>query len=718
MADQKLIVHILGDTKDLIRAFRNSTTAAQRFTVGMGTIVKGAVGFLAVEKGARLAGDAIRAGINEFSESAKVTAQTNAALKSTGAVANVTARQVEALAGSLSRLSGIDDELIQQGENLLLTFKNVRNEVGAGNDVFNRAAKAAVDLSVAGFGSIETTSKQLGKALNDPVRGMTALARAGVTFTESQRDQITALVNTNRSLEAQKLILREVESQVGGSARALGETLPGKLNILRQAFDNIAGTVIARFEPAIKEAADGVVEWLAQTKNQERVQQNLAAATQTVISGAKAFVAVMQTLRSVLEPVVRLVGGLENAIKTLLGVMVATKIASFVTAITGIGTASTVAAGRVAVLRASLQRLALISAIAIPITVFLNREAITREFNKITDSLPFGRGKEVEIKTGASVAELKKLRESFVLLEGAESSQVKAIDALIRKQRELKSKKVTLEVDTKVDGTAARAGRSGPSAAARSITDAIDAMMGGAQKALDDATVKVKRGLNVTAAKEALVKQREAVADLAEKQREIAAKALEALQGRQFKALGLSRAGEEVVPGIENLRKQLASLSDRLAGSDVKSKLTNRLAGVRKILTGQLGKATEETRAAINELFKTIRGEFDNETRKPFLTATRQLDVGAITKGLIVPLADLKELQGRLSPFNTAGLAVAGARGVSGPITTSAGGFNINGPITIVSDDPDDMMRKLQKKAGRTTASTRGRFPGIRSGIG
>ena len=35
--------------------------------------------------------------------------------------------------------SGIDDEAIQSGENLLLTFTDIRNEVGKGNDIFNQA---------------------------------------------------------------------------------------------------------------------------------------------------------------------------------------------------------------------------------------------------------------------------------------------------------------------------------------------------------------------------------------------------------------------------------------------------------------------------------------------------------------------------------------------------------------------------------------------------
>ena len=79
-------------------------------------------------------------------------AATEQIIKATGGAANVTAEQVGNLSGRLEAKSGVDDEVIQKSANLLLTFKNVRNEVGKGSDVFDRANVAALDLSAAGFG--------------------------------------------------------------------------------------------------------------------------------------------------------------------------------------------------------------------------------------------------------------------------------------------------------------------------------------------------------------------------------------------------------------------------------------------------------------------------------------------------------------------------------------------------------------------------------------
>lgn len=253
-----LVVRIVGDSSSLERSLKRSEKATRQFGVSVAGLGRTAVGFAGITSAAILTGRAIRGAFSELAESERVTAQTNAVLKSTGGVANVTAEQVRALGDEVLRYSGIDDEAVRSAANLLLTFKQVRNEVGEGADIFNRATKAAVDLSVAGFGDLSSTAKQLGKALNDPIRGTTALRRAGVTFTAAQEATIRSLVETGRALEAQKIILKEVESQVGGSAAAFGDTLPGKVAKAQESLKNLGATILEDVAPAIEKMADGL----------------------------------------------------------------------------------------------------------------------------------------------------------------------------------------------------------------------------------------------------------------------------------------------------------------------------------------------------------------------------------------------------------------------------------------------------------------------------
>jgi phage-related protein len=131
----------------------------------------------------------------------------------------VTAR-LGAFAEQTMKTTAIDDEQIKATQAKLLTFKNLAQTADTVGGAMDRATLAAIDLAAAGFGSAETNAVQLGKALQDPVKGITALARAGVTFTKEEKEKIKTLVESGKMLEAQNLILGAIETQVGGTAEA------------------------------------------------------------------------------------------------------------------------------------------------------------------------------------------------------------------------------------------------------------------------------------------------------------------------------------------------------------------------------------------------------------------------------------------------------------------------------------------------------------------
>lgn len=205
-----------------------------------------------VTGGALVLGKALRVGFGEFSAGQKVAAQTNAVLKSTGGIAGVSAKQVDGLARALQLKTGVDDEVTKSGENLLLTFTGIRNEVGAGNDIFTQTTKIMTDMSVALGQDTKSSAIQLGKALNDPIKGVTALQRVGVSFTAAQKEQIKALESSGHHLDAQKLILRELQKEFGGSAVAAGKTFGGQLNILRGELTNVAGDLVGGLMPSLQ----------------------------------------------------------------------------------------------------------------------------------------------------------------------------------------------------------------------------------------------------------------------------------------------------------------------------------------------------------------------------------------------------------------------------------------------------------------------------------
>jgi hypothetical protein len=195
-----------------------SKSFGSRFKSGMVTAAK--AGALAVGGALALGVGFAKDAVAEARESQKVGALTEQVIKSTGGAAKVTAGQVGDLATAISNKTGIDDEQIQSGANMLLTFKNIRNEAGKGNDIFNQSTSILTDMATAMGTDPQKAAIQLGKALNDPVKGITALSRVGVTFTDQQKKTIASLVKGGKTAEAQKIILKELNSEFGGAAEA------------------------------------------------------------------------------------------------------------------------------------------------------------------------------------------------------------------------------------------------------------------------------------------------------------------------------------------------------------------------------------------------------------------------------------------------------------------------------------------------------------------
>jgi phage-related protein len=135
------------------------------------------------------------------------------------AAGEVSQRLIEQ-AEATARLTGVDQNSIKATQAKLLTFKNLAATADTAGGAFDRANQAALDLAAAGFGTAEGNAVQLGKALEDPVKGLAALTRSGVTFTEEEKKKIATLVESGQVLEAQEMILAAVETQVGGTAEA------------------------------------------------------------------------------------------------------------------------------------------------------------------------------------------------------------------------------------------------------------------------------------------------------------------------------------------------------------------------------------------------------------------------------------------------------------------------------------------------------------------
>lgn len=176
-------------------------------------------------------------------------------------------KRMSKYAEALSFTTGVDDELIKNSEAILLTFRELAKSAGTVGGAFDRATRATIDLAAAGFGDAESNAKQLGKALQDPVKGITALAKSGVTFTKQEREKIKALTESGKLLEAQNVVLSAIEMQVGGTAEA---TASG-WDKMQQRFEAVQETLGDALLPAVDDLAAKMIEWLDSVEGKKAI---------------------------------------------------------------------------------------------------------------------------------------------------------------------------------------------------------------------------------------------------------------------------------------------------------------------------------------------------------------------------------------------------------------------------------------------------------------
>jgi phage-related protein len=230
------------------KAFNGLKSAGQKLALGLAGV---SVAAIAVGK------DLLDAGERASTSNARIDQITESMGLFGERTSDVTARLKE-LADETARKTGIDQNQIKQAQATLLTFKDLAwsaNDVG-GN--FDRATQASIDLAAAGFGSVETNAVALGKALNDPIAGLSALARSGVTFSEAEKEVIATLVESGNTYKAQQLILEAIEKQVGGTAEATANSS----DQMKVAFSQLQEDIGLKLLPVFTELATFFVDTL------------------------------------------------------------------------------------------------------------------------------------------------------------------------------------------------------------------------------------------------------------------------------------------------------------------------------------------------------------------------------------------------------------------------------------------------------------------------
>jgi hypothetical protein len=162
----------------------------------------------------------VKSGVEEFHKLHEAEAQVEAALKSTHEAAGLTFEELETGARDLAGQFQYTRSQVMDMQSVMLTFTNITK------DKFGEAEQAAMDMATRMHTDLQSAVVQIGKALQDPIHGITALRRVGVNFNETQTQMVKQMIASGHGLKAQAYILHELSTEFGGAAKAAADADP------------------------------------------------------------------------------------------------------------------------------------------------------------------------------------------------------------------------------------------------------------------------------------------------------------------------------------------------------------------------------------------------------------------------------------------------------------------------------------------------------------
>jgi hypothetical protein len=765
MADRKLIVQILGDSRSLERAFGRSTRASKAFGDQMGKSAR------VLRSGITTAGIAAAAGVGAFTigatKAVRAASDLNEAINKTDVVFAGNAKAIQAWSETTANALGISQT---EALGAASAFGLMLQTAGLTVDQSAEFSKSLVQLAgdMASFQNIDP-SEALDKLRSGLAGEAEPLRRYGVFLSEAavkQEAYAQGIADTGDELtEAQKvqarysLILKQTAKQQGDFART-SDSLANASRRVRAMYQDIIADLGQAFLPIIAKATSRFADFLDEFRKAKGVRAKFSIAAEglenlardifdavanavrqidwnAAISGAgAALMAALEKLRGLAGQVDweklgrdagrRIIEGLNRLTDFLEDVdwrLVGERVGKFLRAIDWIGILKSVGRVLLAALRAIRdiidelgQQIAegignaigrgidrLQTFLVRKMLELVNRILGATEFLGRLDPFKGTREKvqkrlqQMEVDTWDTVGELNrafasikdqsvnfdiKIRTDIPGMEGVPTFGITPLVSGITKQVDdvTKAAKGAKDAAQKGATTTERVAKDAKTAAERQ-QEAFDSLMESFDLRIDQAKARgaLVEARKILQAQEAAIRARIAVVgrtnallrqlydvnqDQATLRNDLNQQRKDAKQAREFRALGLTGTGDEIIPGTKNLRKQFAQLRQNIAGTPADTaKTRTRLAQIGKVLSAgwqkAFGQLSPETREMIRDWFRDMRGEIRDggDTLAP--VAKEALNVNRLIAGLDLDPSQARKLAGRLASVTKSGSTVA-----------------------------------------------------------
>lgn len=169
--------------------------------------------------------------------------------------AGVFATQAEGISGAtqalkdyateLSKTIGVDDEKILS---IVTQWLAVPQLASLGVDGLNNLVKVAADVAAGTNKDLDTIALAFVKVAGDGETALNKLLRAGIVFTDAQKQQYQALLDANNEIGAQSFLIETLGTKYAGAAEAIADPWAR----LRQIFEDFQEQVGVKFIPVLE----------------------------------------------------------------------------------------------------------------------------------------------------------------------------------------------------------------------------------------------------------------------------------------------------------------------------------------------------------------------------------------------------------------------------------------------------------------------------------
>jgi hypothetical protein len=256
-------------TKNTQKRFKEMEKAAQATGGAIGSILGGAIAGLSV-------GGLFTKFTQESVQAQNEQAQLAAALKSTGEAAGYNADQLNKMADAMSAKSTFGAGDINQAQARLLSYTGIVGEQ------FPRALQAAIDMATRLGIDVPAATEAVGKALDSPKEGLSALSKQGFRFTEDQKALVERLQETGQTAQAQAIVLNALETAYGGAAEAARNTFGGALTALGEKLNDLMTG-----DDGSLDGASQAINGLTRTLESEETKKAFATFTSLLANAAR-----------------------------------------------------------------------------------------------------------------------------------------------------------------------------------------------------------------------------------------------------------------------------------------------------------------------------------------------------------------------------------------------------------------------------------------------